>query len=199
MSNAEKIRSINSPGWDGLEDNEPIVLRNLDLQKELDKQFVAVFSTEPGQSVLAHLRQITIEQPAWVPGADPSFDMRERVKIQSCVKLSNESREQLAMSDDLQATEAEAQEAPAEGLMAETAVEETPEQIQDIPHKAEDVIEDDEDIEYERPDFSQKNFGIVMVQILKSWLRRTKSLRQSSHKVSTKPRINMICQPWERM
>lgn len=98
MSNAEKIRSINSPGWDGLEDNEPIVLRNLDLQKELDKQFVAVFSTEPGQSVLAHLRQITIEQPAWVPGADPSFGYAR--EGQNSIVREIEQRIKRATSDE---------------------------------------------------------------------------------------------------
>lgn len=90
------------------------------------------------------------------------------------------------MSDNLQATEAEAQEAPAEGLMAETAVEETPEQIQDIPHKAEDVIEDDEDIEYERPDFFPEKFwdsdGPDIEKLVASYKELETKFSQGKHK-----------------
>jgi len=74
MSQAEKIRSINEPGWDGVDaSTEPIRLQNVDLQRELDIQFKRCFTSEAGQKVLEHLRSITIEQPAWVPGAEPSF------------------------------------------------------------------------------------------------------------------------------
>tara|TARA_R100000278_G_C5371245_1_gene128989 strand:+ start:257 stop:433 length:177 start_codon:yes stop_codon:yes gene_type:complete len=31
------------------------------------------FSTEEGQKVLQHLQSITIDQPAWTPGAEPSY------------------------------------------------------------------------------------------------------------------------------
>ena len=74
MSQAEKIRSINDPGWDGVDANiEPIRLKNMDLQRDMDIQFQRCFSTEAGKKVLEHLRSITIEQPAWVPGAEPSY------------------------------------------------------------------------------------------------------------------------------
>ena len=74
MSQADKIRSINDPGWDGVAaDSEPIRLKNMDLQRDMDIQFHRCFTTEAGKKVLEHLRSITIEQPAWVPGADASF------------------------------------------------------------------------------------------------------------------------------
>ena len=74
MSQADKIRSINDPGWDGVDaDNEPIRLKNMDLQRDMDIQFHRCFTSEAGKKVLEHLRSITIEQPAWVPGADASF------------------------------------------------------------------------------------------------------------------------------
>ena len=72
MNQSQKIQSINAPGWDGLDD-EPIVFESIDLQRELDIQFKRCFSTEAGKKVLEQLRAVTIEQPAWVPGAEPSF------------------------------------------------------------------------------------------------------------------------------
>jgi|GEM_PF-409624 hypothetical protein len=74
MNQADRIRSINAIGWDGVNaENQPIKLTNQDLQKELDIQFKRCFGTEYGQKVLEHLVNITINQPAWVPGADASF------------------------------------------------------------------------------------------------------------------------------
>ncbi len=74
MNQAEKIRSINSVGWDGVNaENQPIKLSTTDLQKELDIQFKRCFGSEAGKKVLEHLVSITLNQPAWVPGADPSF------------------------------------------------------------------------------------------------------------------------------
>jgi len=40
---------------------------------DLDILYGKVFKTSEGQKVLSHLRQITIEQPSWVPGEDASF------------------------------------------------------------------------------------------------------------------------------
>lgn len=60
---------MSSPeGWDGLgqASAEP---RKAD---DLDILFGKVFKSEEGQRVLSHLRQITIEQPSWFPGEDPS-------------------------------------------------------------------------------------------------------------------------------
>tara|TARA_R100000908_G_C3717557_1_gene121647 strand:+ start:129 stop:425 length:297 start_codon:yes stop_codon:yes gene_type:complete len=74
MNQADRIRSINAIGWDGVNaENQPIKLTNQDLQKELDIQFKRCFGSESGQKVLEHLVNITINQPAWVPGADASF------------------------------------------------------------------------------------------------------------------------------
>jgi len=67
---AQKIRSINEPGWDGLNatvqelPNEP---------SELDKSFQRCFQTEDGQKVLEYFISVTIDQPTWIPGAKPSF------------------------------------------------------------------------------------------------------------------------------
>ena len=74
MNQADKIRSINSPGWDGLEtDDAPIVIHDVNLPRDLDIVFKRTFDTEAGNKVLAHLKAITVDQPAWVPGAEPSF------------------------------------------------------------------------------------------------------------------------------
>ena len=74
MNQADKIRSINAPGWDGLEtDDAPIVIHDVNLQRDLDIVFKRTFDTEAGKKVLAHLKSITVDQPAWVPGAEPSF------------------------------------------------------------------------------------------------------------------------------
>ncbi len=69
-SQAQKIRSINDPGWDGLNAKPEI---NQFQANEVDLLYQRVFSTEEGQKVLAHLESMTIAQPAWVPGTDPSY------------------------------------------------------------------------------------------------------------------------------
>jgi hypothetical protein len=60
-------------GWDDLETpayqkpfNAP------DPRTDFDRVYLRLFSTEDGKAVLAHLRSMTIEQPAWVPGMDAS-------------------------------------------------------------------------------------------------------------------------------
>ena len=73
-SQADKIRSINDPGWDGVNANvQSLKVNNFDAQKELDKLYHRCFSTEEGKKVLVHLRGMTIEKQAWMPGAEPSF------------------------------------------------------------------------------------------------------------------------------
>tara|TARA_Y100001938_G_scaffold49331_1_gene68714 strand:- start:8849 stop:9142 length:294 start_codon:yes stop_codon:yes gene_type:complete len=67
---ANKIRSINSAGWDSLESEEQIVKNE---PTDLDKSYHRTFNSEDGQKVLQHLISITIDQPAWMPGADPSY------------------------------------------------------------------------------------------------------------------------------
>jgi|TARA_R110000822_G_scaffold308074_2_gene435690 hypothetical protein len=69
---SEKIRSINSVGWDGLNSNpQPFVNKNE--QSDIDMQYALCFQTEAGRKVLEHLEKITIDQPAWIPSADPSY------------------------------------------------------------------------------------------------------------------------------
>ena len=74
MNQAEKIRSINSPGWDGVDATvTPLRIRDQDITRSLNISFQRCFGSEDGVKVLAHLRHVTLEQPGWVPGADPSF------------------------------------------------------------------------------------------------------------------------------
>jgi len=40
---------------------------------ELNRLYARVFNTEDGQKVLKHLRAITIEQPAFIPGEVASY------------------------------------------------------------------------------------------------------------------------------
>ena len=74
MSQAEKIRSINDPGWDGVDATiEPIRLKNMDLQRDMDIQFQRCFSTEAGKKGLEQLRTRTDEERGRVRGAESSF------------------------------------------------------------------------------------------------------------------------------
>ncbi len=60
---------MSSPdGWEGISQAfvEPPKADDLDIL------YGRVFKSEEGQKVLHHLRQITIEQPSWYPGEDPS-------------------------------------------------------------------------------------------------------------------------------
>jgi len=43
------------------------------VSNDIDKVFVRCFSTKEGQLVLEHLRNVTIEQPTFIPGSDSSF------------------------------------------------------------------------------------------------------------------------------
>ena len=60
-------------GWDSLRqaDNTDLAKNQL-AQDELDLMFVRCFSTEAGAEVLEHLKAITLDQPSWFPGEDPS-------------------------------------------------------------------------------------------------------------------------------
>lgn len=71
---ADKIRDINSVGWDGLDANvHHLRLNDADAQIKLDYAYSKCFGTKEGKAVLEHLKQITLDQPCWVPGADTSF------------------------------------------------------------------------------------------------------------------------------
>ena len=66
---AQQIRSINTPGWDGLD----ATVKDIKVEpSQLDKSYQRCFATQDGQKVLEHLVGITINQPAWMPGNDPS-------------------------------------------------------------------------------------------------------------------------------
>ena len=71
---AEKIRSINTPGWDGVNSSADVTrIHNVSEQESLDLLYNRCFSTDAGQKVLEHLISLTLDQPCWTPGADPSF------------------------------------------------------------------------------------------------------------------------------
>ena len=71
---AEKIRSINTPGWDGVNSNADVTrIHNVSEQESLDLLYNRCFGTDAGQKVLEHLISLTLDQPCWTPGADPSF------------------------------------------------------------------------------------------------------------------------------
>ena len=60
-------------GWESLRqaDNSALVKDKI-AQDELDLMFVRCFSTEAGAEVLEHLKSVTLNQPSWYPGEDPS-------------------------------------------------------------------------------------------------------------------------------
>jgi hypothetical protein len=57
-------------GWEGLREAEP--KKQASEENEIDLLITRVFSTEDGVKLLEWLRSITIEQPTWYPGEDPS-------------------------------------------------------------------------------------------------------------------------------
>ena len=57
-------------GWEGLREAEPN--KQASEENEIDLLITRVFSTEDGVKLLEWLRSITIEQPTWYPGEDPS-------------------------------------------------------------------------------------------------------------------------------
>lgn len=60
-------------GWDGLRQAENSDLTKTKIaQDELDIVFVRCFSTEAGIEVLDYLKSMTLDQPSWYPGEDPS-------------------------------------------------------------------------------------------------------------------------------
>jgi len=74
MNTAEKIRSINTPGWDGVDaEAAPLRLENVNVMREMDLAFKRTFDSPHGKKVLKHLNDQTLDQPCWQPGADASF------------------------------------------------------------------------------------------------------------------------------
>jgi len=60
-----------SEGWDDLREGTQVTSADQP-NNDTDVQFVRCFSTEAGQKVLEYLKGITIDQPSWYPGEDPS-------------------------------------------------------------------------------------------------------------------------------
>jgi len=60
-------------GWESLRqaDNEQFQKQKI-AHDELDLLFVRCFSTEAGAEVLDYLKSMTLDQPSWYPGEDPS-------------------------------------------------------------------------------------------------------------------------------
>jgi hypothetical protein len=58
-------------GWDDLE----AMQQSLEPPEssDTDKLCLRVFGTEEGQKLLKWLRDMTVEQPCWGPGSDPSY------------------------------------------------------------------------------------------------------------------------------
>jgi len=58
-------------GWDDLE----AMQQSLEPPEssDTDKLCLRVFGTEEGQKLLKWLRDLTVEQPCWGPGSDPSY------------------------------------------------------------------------------------------------------------------------------
>ena len=65
---AQVIRSINFDS-----DDEEIATVNFAQPSQLDFLYANVFNTADSQKVLEHLKSVTIDQPSWFPGDDPSF------------------------------------------------------------------------------------------------------------------------------
>lgn len=59
-------------GWDNLFSEAESILPVEQKQDDTDLQFVRCFSTEAGQEVLEYLKSVTVDQPTWYPGEDPS-------------------------------------------------------------------------------------------------------------------------------
>jgi hypothetical protein len=61
--------------WDELSllDEQAIEHKEYINVTELNRLYARVFNTEEGQKVLKHLRAITIEQPAFIPGEEASY------------------------------------------------------------------------------------------------------------------------------
>lgn len=60
-------------GWDSLRQSDNTDLASHQIaQDELDILFVRCFATEAGAEVLTYLKSMTLDQPSWYPGEDPS-------------------------------------------------------------------------------------------------------------------------------
>lgn len=60
-------------GWESLRQADNTELAQTKIaQDDLNIMFVRCFSTEAGAEVLEYLKSMTLNQPSWYPGEDPS-------------------------------------------------------------------------------------------------------------------------------
>ncbi|HEY7804221.1 MAG TPA: hypothetical protein VIC30_07285 [Orrella sp.] len=60
-------------GWDDLREADNAQWKELRIsQDDLNIAFLRCFTTEAGQEVLDYLKAMTLDQPSWYPGEDPS-------------------------------------------------------------------------------------------------------------------------------
>jgi|TARA_S200002703_G_C3780144_1_gene240356 hypothetical protein len=67
----EEQKTINSPGWEGL-DATPNPHQRIE-PTELDKLYQRVFSSQDGKKLLIHLKATYLDIPTWTPGYEHSY------------------------------------------------------------------------------------------------------------------------------
>ena len=72
MEDKEQAKVIRSINFDNDDDTDFGVVQPIE-PSQLDFLYAKCFKTADGQKVLDHLKSVTIDQPSWVPGDDPSF------------------------------------------------------------------------------------------------------------------------------
>ncbi len=91
------MADITSEGWAGLNANrEDDVLAQDQTPPDIVIHMNKCFSTPSGRKVMAHLRNMTIEQPCWYPGADASHGYSREGQdsivryIEQCIQRAKE-------------------------------------------------------------------------------------------------------------
>lgn len=91
------MADITSEGWEGLNaSRDDDMIGGDQTPPEILIHMNKCFSTSSGRKVLAHLRVMTIEQPAWYPGADPSHGFAREGQdsivryIEQCIQRAKE-------------------------------------------------------------------------------------------------------------
>jgi len=60
-------------GWEGLQTVNPEIADKQQVERDdIDRLYLRVFGSDDGSKLFTHLRSLTIEQPTWYPGEDPS-------------------------------------------------------------------------------------------------------------------------------
>jgi hypothetical protein len=60
-------------GWEGLQTVNPEIADKQQVERDdIDRLYLRVFGSDDGAKLFTHLRSLTIEQPTWYPGEDPS-------------------------------------------------------------------------------------------------------------------------------